>query len=190
MDSDGPRDGNEYPAAQTVTAVAISAIAPAERLPPWLANDRSARPSEPRAVQRGGSNSSGCNTICEEGRWPQHGVECYGKPHRHLPAGRSDLHPHAAPSAGGEGARLRFPFDDDEAERVAEALTPLKLALRVLHAVARGRPADHGRQPYHPGTWPAIRRRNPQTRSRCSPLILGGHRGEAEGVAAQHSAWA
>jgi lipoic acid synthetase len=75
--------------------------------------------------------------------------------------------------------------DPGEAERVAEAVTSLGLRYVVLTAVARDDLNDHGACLFT-DTMAAIRRRNPLVAIEVlTPDFWGGHRQEAEGLAAQ-----
>ena len=84
-----------------------------------------------------------------------------------------------------EKGQAPAPFDPDEAERVAEAVQTLGLRYVVLTAVARDDRDDHGASLFT-AAMAAIRRRNPLVAIEVlTPDFWGGHRNEAEGIAAQ-----
>ena len=77
------------------------------------------------------------------------------------------------------------PLDAAEAERVAAAVASLQLSYVVLTAVARDDLADHGACLFT-ATMAAIRRSRPGTAIEVlTPDFWGGHRDEADGLAAQ-----
>ncbi|APD47330.1 lipoyl synthase [Synechococcus sp. CS-602] len=169
------------PAAQTVTGRRHSAIAPAERLPPWLRRPIGTA-SDLEAVQEVVKQQR-LHTICEEGRCPNRG-ECYAAGTATFLLG-GPICTRSCAFCQVEKGQAPVPFDADEAERVAEAVDTLKLRYVVLTAVARDDLADHGASLFT-GTMAAIRRRHPQIAIEVlTPDFWGGHRGEAEGVAAQ-----
>jgi lipoic acid synthetase len=78
-----------------------------------------------------------------------------------------------------------MPLDDNEAERVADAVQTLNLRYVVLTAVARDDQPDHGAALFT-ATMAAIRRRNPLIAIEVlTPDFWGGHRDEGAAVAAQ-----
>jgi lipoic acid synthetase len=77
------------------------------------------------------------------------------------------------------------PLDAAEAERVAAAVASLQLSYVVLTAVARDDLADHGACLFT-ATMAAINRSRPGTAIEVlTPDFWGGHRDEADGLAAQ-----
>jgi lipoic acid synthetase len=77
------------------------------------------------------------------------------------------------------------PLDAAEAERVAQAVETLGLSYVVLTAVARDDLPDHGASLFT-ATMAAIRQRQPQVAIEVlTPDFWGGHRDEAEAIAAQ-----
>jgi lipoic acid synthetase len=77
------------------------------------------------------------------------------------------------------------PLDAAEAERVAEAVAALQLSYVVLTAVARDDLADHGAHLFTTAM-AAIRQRTPGVGIEVlTPDFWGGHRDEADGLAAQ-----
>jgi lipoic acid synthetase len=78
-----------------------------------------------------------------------------------------------------------MPLDDNEAERVADAVQTLNLRYVVLTAVARDDLPDHGAALFT-ATMAAIRRRNPLIAIEVlTPDFWGGYRDEGTAVAAQ-----
>ena len=77
------------------------------------------------------------------------------------------------------------PLDDQEAKRVAEAVEALGLRYVVLTSVARDDQSDHGATLFT-RAMAAIRARNPLIAIEVlTPDFWGGHREEAEAIAAQ-----
>jgi len=168
--------------AQPVRATSrYSAIAPTERLPEWLRRPVG-NASELEAVQ-GVVKQQRLHTICEEGRCPNRG-ECYAAGTATFLLG-GPICTRSCAFCQVEKGQAPVPFDADEAERVAEAVEALDLRYVVLTAVARDDLSDHGAGLFT-GTMAAMRRRNPLVAIEVlTPDFWGGHRSEAEGVAAQ-----
>jgi lipoic acid synthetase len=158
-----------------------SAIAPAERLPAWLrrpVGDASALEAVQAVVKR-----QRLHTICEEGRCPNR-AECYAAGTATFLLG-GPVCTRSCAFCQVEKGQAPVPFDGAEAERVAEAVAALDLRYVVLTAVARDDLPDHGASLFT-GAMAAIRRRNPAVAIEVlTPDFWGGHRHEAEGVAAQ-----
>ncbi len=158
-----------------------SAIAPAERLPEWLRRPVG-NASDLETVQ-GVVKQQRLHTICEEGRCPNRG-ECYAAGTATFLLG-GPICTRSCAFCQVEKGQAPVPFDAGEAERVAEAVEALGLRYVVLTAVARDDLADHGASLFT-GTMAAIRRRTPQVSIELlTPDFWGGHRSEAEGLAAQ-----
>jgi lipoic acid synthetase len=149
-----------------------SAIPPAERLPEWLRTPLG-NASALETVQ-GVVKSQRLHTICEEGRCPNRG-ECYAAGTATFLLG-GPICTRSCAFCQVEKGQAPVPFDPEEAERVAEAVATLGLRYVVLTAVARDDREDHGATLFT-GAMAAIRARNPD--------FWGGHRDEAEGIAAQ-----
>ncbi len=158
-----------------------SAIAPAERLPDWLRLPVGTA-SQLEAVQ-GVVKGQRLHTICEEGRCPNRG-ECYAAGTATFLLGGPICTRSCAFCQVDKGMQPQ-PLDTAEAERVAEAVERLGLRYVVLTAVARDDLADHGASLFT-GTMTAIRRREPLIAIEVlTPDFWGGHRDEADGMAAQ-----
>jgi len=158
-----------------------SAIAPAERLPAWLQRPVG-RASDLAAVQAVVTQQR-LHTICEEGRCPNR-AECYAAGTATFLLGGSICTRSCAFCQVDKG-QAPMPLDGAEAERVAEAVAVLGLSYVVLTAVARDDLADHGAGLFT-ATMAAIRRRTPGVAIEVlTPDFWGGHRDEAEGLAAQ-----
>ena len=163
------------------TTSRYSAIAPTERLPEWLRRPVG-NASELEAVQ-GVVKQKRLHTICEEGRCPNRG-ECYAAGTATFLLG-GPICTRSCAFCQVEKGLAPVPFDAGEAERVAEAVEALGLRYVVLTAVARDDLGDHGAGLFT-GTMAAMRRRNPLVAIEVlTPDFWGGHRSEAEGVAAQ-----
>jgi lipoic acid synthetase len=158
-----------------------SAIAPAERLPAWLrrpVGDASALEAVQAVVKR-----QRLHTICEEGRCPNR-AECYAAGTATFLLG-GPVCTRSCAFCQVEKGEAPAPFDAGEAERVAEAVAALGLRYVVLTSVARDDRPDHGASLFT-DTMAAIRRRDPAVAIEVlTPDFWGGHRQEAEGVAAQ-----
>jgi lipoic acid synthetase len=123
------------------------------------------------------------HTICEEGRCPNR-AECYAAGTATFLLGGPVCTRSCAFCQVDKG-EAPVPFDAAEAERVAEAVSALKLRYVVLTAVARDDLEDHGACLFT-GTMAAIRRRDADVQIEVlTPDFWGGHRDEAEGRAAQ-----
>jgi lipoic acid synthetase len=123
------------------------------------------------------------HTICEEGRCPNR-AECYAAGTATFLLGGPVCTRSCAFCQVDKG-EAPAPFDAAEAERVAEAVSALKLRYVVLTAVARDDLEDHGACLFT-GTMAAIRRRDADVQIEVlTPDFWGGHRDEAEGRAAQ-----
>ncbi|MCX5951327.1 MAG: lipoyl synthase [Cyanobacteria bacterium] len=154
---------------------------PSERLPVWLrrpVGDASALEGVQAVVRE-----QRLHTICEEGRCPNR-AECYAAGTATFLLGGPVCTRSCAFCQVDKG-EAPAPFDAAEAERVAEAVSTLKLRYVVLTAVARDDLEDHGACLFT-GTMAAIRRRDPAVQIEVlTPDFWGGHRDEAEGRAAQ-----
>ena len=158
-----------------------SAIPPAERLPEWLRTPLG-NASALETVQ-GVVKSQRLHTICEEGRCPNRG-ECYAAGTATFLLG-GPICTRSCAFCQVEKGQAPVPFDPEEAERVAEAVATLGLRYVVLTAVARDDREDHGATLFT-GAMAAIRARNPLVAIEVlTPDFWGGHRDEAEGIAAQ-----
>jgi lipoic acid synthetase len=123
------------------------------------------------------------HTICEEGRCPNR-AECYAAGTATFLLGGPVCTRSCAFCQVDKG-EAPAPFDAAEAERVAEAVSALKLRYVVLTAVARDDLDDHGAGLFT-GTMAAIRRRDPGVQIEVlTPDFWGGYRDETEGQAAQ-----
>jgi lipoic acid synthetase len=154
---------------------------PSERLPEWLrrpVGDASALEGVQAVVRE-----QRLHTICEEGRCPNR-AECYAAGTATFLLGGPVCTRSCAFCQVDKG-EAPAPFDAAEAERVAEAVSALKLSYVVLTAVARDDLKDHGACLFT-GTMAAIRRRDASVQIEVlTPDFWGGHRDETEGRAAQ-----
>ena len=170
---------NPPPMAQSKTR--YSDQLPSERLPEWLrrpVGDASALEGVQAVVRE-----QRLHTICEEGRCPNR-AECYAAGTATFLLGGPVCTRSCAFCQVDKG-EAPVPFDAAEAERVAEAVSALKLRYVVLTAVARDDLEDHGACLFT-GTMAAIRRRDADVQIEVlTPDFWGGHRDEAEGRAAQ-----
>ena len=170
---------NPPPMAQSKTR--YSDQLPNERLPEWLrrpVGDASALEGVQAVVRQ-----QRLHTICEEGRCPNR-AECYAAGTATFLLGGPVCTRSCAFCQVDKG-EAPVPFDAAEAERVAEAVSALKLRYVVLTAVARDDLEDHGACLFT-GTMAAIRRRDADVQIEVlTPDFWGGHRDEAEGRAAQ-----
>lgn len=170
---------NPPPMAQANTR--YSDQLPSERLPEWLrrpVGDASALEGVQAVVRE-----QRLHTICEEGRCPNR-AECYAAGTATFLLGGPVCTRSCAFCQVDKG-EAPVPFDAAEAERVAEAVSALKLRYVVLTAVARDDLEDHGACLFT-GTMAAIRRRDADVQIEVlTPDFWGGHRDEAEGRAAQ-----
>ena len=170
---------NPPPMAQAKTR--YSDQLPSERLPEWLrrpVGDASALEGVQAVVRE-----QRLHTICEEGRCPNR-AECYAAGTATFLLGGPVCTRSCAFCQVDKG-EAPVPFDAAEAERVAEAVSALKLRYVVLTAVARDDLEDHGACLFT-GTMAAIRRRDADVQIEVlTPDFWGGHRDEAEGRAAQ-----
>ena len=158
-----------------------SAIPPAERLPDWLRRPIG-NASELERVQ-GLVKQNRLHTICEEGRCPNRG-ECYASGTATFLLGGSICTRSCAFCQVDKGLAPE-PIDDQEAERVAEAVSTLGLRYVVLTSVARDDQSDHGASLFT-RAMAAIRARNPLIAIEVlTPDFWGGYRDEAEAIAAQ-----
>ena len=158
-----------------------SAIAPEQRLPPWLRRPVGTA-SQLEAVQ-GVVKQQRLHTICEEGRCPNR-AECYAAGTATFLLGGPICTRRCAFCQVDKG-QAPAPLDAAEAERVAAAVASLQLSYVVLTAVARDDLADHGACLFT-ATMAAIRRSRPGTAIEVlTPDFWGGHRDEADGLAAQ-----
>jgi len=159
----------------------FSDLRPSERLPEWLrrpVGDASALEGVQAVVRE-----QRLHTICEEGRCPNR-AECYAAGTATFLLG-GPVCTRSCAFCQVEKGEAPSPFDAAEAERVAEAVSTLKLRYVVLTAVARDDLEDHGACLFT-GTMAAIRRRDPGVQIEVlTPDFWGGHRDEAEGRAAQ-----
>ena len=158
-----------------------SAIAPEQRLPPWLRRPVGTA-SQLEAVQ-GVVKQQRLHTICEEGRCPNR-AECYAAGTATFLLG-GPICTRSCAFCQVDKGQAPAPLDAAEAERVAAAVASLKLSYVVLTAVARDDLADHGACLFT-ATMAAIRRSRPGTAIEVlTPDFWGGHRDEADGLAAQ-----
>jgi lipoic acid synthetase len=158
-----------------------STIPPAERLPDWLRSPIG-NASELEAVQAVVKQQR-LHTICEEGRCPNRG-ECYAAGTATFLLG-GPICTRSCAFCQVEKGQAPVPFDAGEAERVADAVQAMGLRYVVLTAVARDDLADHGASLFT-NTMAAIRARNPLIAIEVlTPDFWGGHRDEAEAIAAQ-----
>jgi lipoic acid synthetase len=158
-----------------------SAIPPAERLPAWIRTPLGSA-SDLAAVQAVVKQQR-LHTICEEGRCPNRG-ECYAAGTATFLLG-GPVCTRSCAFCQVEKGQAPSPFDPAEAERVAAAVDALGLRYVVLTAVARDDLADHGAGLFT-ATMAAIRARSPQVAIEVlTPDFWGGHRDDAEAIAAQ-----
>jgi lipoic acid synthetase len=158
-----------------------SAIAPEQRLPPWLRRPVG-NASELEVVQ-GVVKQQRLHTICEEGRCPNR-AECYAAGTATFLLG-GPICTRSCAFCQVDKGQAPAPLDAAEAERVAEAVASLQLSYVVLTAVARDDLADHGASLFT-ATMAAIRRRNPAVGIEVlTPDFWGGHRDPAAGERAQ-----
>ena len=158
-----------------------SAIAPEQRLPPWLRRPVGTA-SQLEAVQ-GVVKQGRLHTICEEGRCPNR-AECYAAGTATFLLG-GPICTRSCAFCQVDKGQAPAPLDAAEAERVAAAVASLQLSYVVLTAVARDDLADHGACLFT-ATMAAIRRSRPGTAIEVlTPDFWGGHRDEADGLAAQ-----
>jgi len=158
-----------------------SAIAPAERLPPWLRRPIGTA-SALEAVQ-GIVKQQGLHTICEEGRCPNRG-ECYAAGTATFLLG-GPICTRSCAFCQVDKGEAPAPFDGLEAERVAAAVAAMDLRYVVLTAVARDDLPDHGACLFK-GAMAAIRARNPLVSIEVlTPDFWGGFKDERAAIAAQ-----
>ena len=158
-----------------------SQIRPKERLPDWIRTPIGAA-SALESVQAVVKQQR-LHTICEEGRCPNRG-ECYASGTATFLLGGSICTRSCAFCQVDKG-QAPEPLDDQEAERVAEAVETLGLRYVVLTSVARDDQSDHGATLFT-RAMAAIRARNPLIAIEVlTPDFWGGHREEAEAIAAQ-----
>ncbi len=158
-----------------------SAIPPAQRLPDWI-RAPIGNASQLETVQ-GVVRQQRLHTICEEGRCPNRG-ECYAAGTATFLLG-GPICTRSCAFCQVEKGSAPTPFDPAEAERVAGAVQVLGLRYVVLTAVARDDLPDHGAGLFT-AAMAAIRHRNPLVMIEVlTPDFWGGHRDEAEGLAAQ-----
>ena len=158
-----------------------SQIPPKERLPDWIRTpigSASALESVQAVVKQ-----QRLHTICEEGRCPNRG-ECYSSGTATFLLGGSICTRSCAFCQVDKG-QAPEPLDDQEAERVAEAVETLGLRYVVLTSVARDDQSDHGATLFT-RAMAAIRARNPLIAIEVlTPDFWGGHREEAKAITAQ-----
>ncbi|MEB3243226.1 MAG: lipoyl synthase [Cyanobacteriota bacterium] len=158
-----------------------SGIAPSERLPEWLrrpVGNASALEAVQEVVKR-----ERLHTICEEGRCPNR-AECYAAGTATFLLG-GPICTRSCAFCQVEKGQAPMPLDRAEPERVAEAVARLGLRYVVLTSVARDDLPDHGAQLFT-ATMAAIRRRPAAVAIEVlTPDFWGGHREEAEALAAQ-----
>ncbi len=158
-----------------------SAIAPEQRLPAWLRRPVGTA-SQLEAVQ-GVVKQQRLHTICEEGRCPNR-AECYAAGTATFLLG-GPICTRSCAFCQVDKGQAPAPLDAAEAERVAAAVASLQLSYVVLTAVARDDLADHGACLFT-ATMAAINRSRPGTAIEVlTPDFWGGHRDEADGLAAQ-----
>jgi len=158
-----------------------SQIPPKERLPDWIRTPIGAA-SALESVQAVVKQQR-LHTICEEGRCPNRG-ECYASGTATFLLGGSICTRSCAFCQVDKG-QAPEPLDDQEAERVAEAVETLGLRYVVLTSVARDDQSDHGATLFT-RAMAAIRARNPLIAIEVlTPDFWGGHREEAEAITAQ-----
>ncbi|MFQ6537419.1 MULTISPECIES: lipoyl synthase [Aphanothece] len=160
-----------------------SSIPPRERLPAWIRSPIG-NATALEAVQ-GVVKQQRLHTICEEGRCPNRG-ECYAAGTATFLLGGPICTRSCAFCQVDKGAPPAA-VDDDEPERVAQAVDTLQLRYVVLTAVARDDLDDHGASLFT-RTMAAIRRRRPEVAIEVlTPDFWGGRQGEEEGRAAQRT---
>ena len=158
-----------------------SKVPPKERLPEWIRTPIG-NATELESVQAVVKQQR-LHTICEEGRCPNRG-ECYASGTATFLLGGSICTRSCAFCQVDKGLAPE-PIDDQEAERVAEAVTTLGLRYVVLTSVARDDQSDHGASLFT-RAMAAIRARNPLIAIEVlTPDFWGGYRDEAEAIAAQ-----
>jgi len=163
------------------TSSRYASILPGERLPPWLR--RPVGNASDLATVQGVVKQQRLHTICEEGRCPNRG-ECYAAGTATFLLG-GPICTRSCAFCQVEKGLAPMPLDDNEAERVADAVQTLNLRYVVLTAVARDDQPDHGAALFT-ATMAAIRRRNPLIAIEVlTPDFWGGHRDEGAAVAAQ-----
>ena len=133
-----------------------SQVPPKERLPEWIRTPIG-NATELESVQAVVKQQR-LHTICEEGRCPNRG-ECYASGTATFLLGGSICTRSCAFCQVDKGLAPE-PIDDQEAERVAEAVTTLGLRYVVLTSVARDDQSDHGASLFT-RAMAAIRARNP-----------------------------
>ena len=158
-----------------------SQVPPKERLPEWIRTPIG-NATELESVQAVVKQQR-LHTICEEGRCPNRG-ECYASGTATFLLGGSICTRSCAFCQVDKGLAPE-PIDDQEAERVAEAVTTLGLRYVVLTSVARDDQSDHGASLFT-RAMAAIRARNPLIAIEVlTPDFWGGYRDESEAIAAQ-----
>jgi lipoic acid synthetase len=158
-----------------------SATPPAERLPAWIRSPIG-NASDLETVQAVVKQQR-LHTICEEGRCPNRG-ECYAAGTATFLLG-GPICTRSCAFCQVDKGEAPAPLDAAEAERVAQAVETLGLSYVVLTAVARDDLPDHGASLFT-ATMAAIRQRQPQVAIEVlTPDFWGGHRDEAEAIAAQ-----
>ena len=158
-----------------------SQVPPKERLPEWIRTPIG-NATELESVQAVVKQQR-LHTICEEGRCPNRG-ECYASGTATFLLGGSICTRSCAFCQVDKGLAPE-PIDDQEAERVAEAVTTLGLRYVVLTSVARDDQGNHGASLFT-RAMAAIRARNPLIAIEVlTPDFWGGYRDEAEAIAAQ-----
>jgi len=158
-----------------------SQVPPKERLPEWIRTPIG-NATELESVQAVVKQQR-LHTICEEGRCPNRG-ECYASGTATFLLGGSICTRSCAFCQVDKGLAPE-PIDDQEAERVAEAVSTLGLRYVVLTSVARDDQSDHGASLFT-RAMAAIRARNPLIAIEVlTPDFWGGYRDEAEAIAAQ-----
>ena len=163
------------------TSSRYASILPGERLPPWLR--RPVGNASDLATVQGVVKQQRLHTICEEGRCPNRG-ECYAAGTATFLLG-GPICTRSCAFCQVEKGLAPMPLNDNEAERVADAVQTLNLRYVVLTAVARDDQPDHGAALFT-ATMAAIRRRNPLIAIEVlTPDFWGGHRDEGAAVAAQ-----
>lgn len=149
-----------------------SAMAPQERLPPWLRRSIGTA-SELERVQTL-VRQQRLHTICEEGRCPNRG-ECYAAGTATFLLG-GPVCTRSCAFCQVEKGQAPAAVDADEPERVAQAVEVLDLRYVVLTAVARDDLPDHGAGLFT-RTMAAIRRRLPAVSIEVlTPDFWGGSR--------------
>ena len=158
-----------------------SKVRPKERLPEWI-RAPIGNATELESVQSVVKQQR-LHTICEEGRCPNRG-ECYASGTATFLLGGSICTRSCAFCQVDKGLAPE-PLDDQEAERVAEAVSTLGLRYVVLTSVARDDQSDHGASLFT-RAMAAIRARNPLIAIEVlTPDFWGGYRDEVEAIAAQ-----